>query len=52
MSSKINISPEIKEAKLAALQPAPYNPRTISEESLADLRESLEKFGMELFYLR
>jgi len=31
---------------LADLAPAPYNPRTISSESLAGLRASVERFGL------
>lgn len=45
MESKINIKPEIQEVNLADIKPAPYNPREISEEALAGLRMSLEKFG-------
>jgi len=43
--AKINIRPEISEIKLADLKPAPYNPREITNEALAGLRHSLEKFG-------
>ena len=45
MESKINIKPEIQEVNLADIKPAPYNPREISDEALAGLRMSLEKFG-------
>ncbi|MDX9703977.1 MAG: DNA methyltransferase [Candidatus Auribacterota bacterium] len=44
--TKINTKPEIFEVKLADLKPAPYNPREISEEAMAGLRHSLEKFGL------
>lgn len=45
MGEKINIKPEVKEINLADIKPAPYNPREISDEALAGLRVSLEKFG-------
>ena len=35
----------IREFKLSELNPAPYNPRTISDESLEGLTNSLRKFG-------
>ena len=44
--TNINTKPEISEVKLADLKPAPYNPREISEEAMAGLRHSLEKFGL------
>ena len=44
--TNINTKPEISEVKLADLKPAPYNPREISEEAIAGLRHSLEKFGL------
>ncbi|MBI5124037.1 MAG: DNA modification methylase, partial [Candidatus Omnitrophica bacterium] len=43
--SKVNISPEISDIRLSDIRPAPYNPREISNEALAGLRHSLEKFG-------
>ncbi|MDD5736667.1 MAG: DNA methyltransferase [Candidatus Omnitrophica bacterium] len=42
---KINVQPEIVEVKVADLNPAPYNPREISEGAYAGLKHSLEKFG-------
>jgi len=42
----INVKPDIKDVLLSEIQPAPYNPREISEEALAGLRESLERFGV------
>jgi len=44
--AKINVHPEIREMKLADIQPAPYNPREITEPAYAGLQESLRKFGM------
>ena len=44
--TNINTKPDISEVKLADLKPAPYNPREISEEAMAGLRHSLEKFGL------
>ena len=32
--------------KLSELKPAPYNPRTISDEAMAGLRASIERFGL------
>jgi len=43
--AKINIKPEISDIKLSEIKPAPYNPREITNEALAGLRHSLEKFG-------
>lgn len=37
--------PEIKRLKLSELRPARYNPRRISDEALAGLAKSLERFG-------
>lgn len=37
--------PEIQRFKLSGLNPATYNPRTISDEALAGLARSIEKFG-------
>ncbi len=37
---------EIKVMKLAELKPASYNPRTISDEALAGLTESVKRFGL------
>ena len=42
---KINVQPEIVEIKVADLNPAPYNPREISEGAYSGLKHSLEKFG-------
>lgn len=42
---KINVQPEIVEVKVADLNPAPYNPREISEGAYSGLKHSLEKFG-------
>ena len=44
--ANINVKPDIADVRLSDLRPAPYNPREISPESLAGLRESLERFGM------
>ena len=44
--SKINVKPEISELKITEIYPSPYNPREISQEALAGLRHSLEKFGL------
>jgi DNA modification methylase len=44
--AKINVKPDIQDVLLSDLKPAPYNPREISPESLAGLRQSLERFGM------
>lgn len=38
-------SPQLKELRLADLHPAQYNPRTISDEALAGLTKSIERFG-------
>ncbi len=43
---KINVKPDIQDIAVSALNPAPYNPRDISPEALAGLRQSLERFGM------
>ena len=37
---------EIQKVKLSELRPASYNPRTISDEALAGLSASIERFGM------
>ena len=42
---KINVQPEIVEVKVSDLNPAPYNPREISEGAYSGLKHSLEKFG-------
>ena len=42
---KINVQPEIVEVKVSDLNPAPYNPREISEGAYTGLKHSLEKFG-------
>lgn len=39
-------APEIKTMKLSDLKPAPYNPRKISTEALAGLKESIRRFGL------
>jgi len=44
--SIINVKPDIRDVRLSDIKPAPYNPREIAPESLAGLRQSLEKFGM------
>ena len=44
--SKINVKPDIRDVRLSDIKPAPYNPREISDEALAGLRQSLEKFGL------
>ena len=36
---------KIKRFKLSELRPAAYNPRTISDEALAGLAKSMERFG-------
>jgi DNA modification methylase len=38
--------PEVRVMDLAALAPAPYNPRTISKEAALGLRASLRRFGL------
>ncbi len=38
--------PPVRIVKLADLKPAPYNPRTISQDSLNGLAASLERFGV------
>ena len=43
--AKVNINPEIRDISMKDLSPAPYNPRDISNEALAGLRQSIEKFG-------
>ena len=43
---KINVKPDIQDIHVSALNPAPYNPRDISPEALAGLKQSLERFGM------
>lgn len=37
--------PKIQKMKLSALNPAAYNPRTISPDAMAGLSKSLERFG-------
>jgi len=44
--SNLRIQPEIKEMRIADLVPAPYNPRKITDQAYAGLRESLQKFGL------
>lgn len=44
--AKIDVKPDICDVRMSDLKPAPYNPREISEEALAGLRQSLERFGM------
>ena len=44
--ANINVKPDICDVRMSDIKPAPYNPREISPESLAGLRQSLEKFGM------
>jgi len=44
--SNLKIRPEITEMRIADLVPAPYNPRTITDQAYAGLRESLQKFGL------
>lgn len=39
-------SVQVRPARLSDLAPAPYNPRTISEEALAGLRRSVSEFGI------
>lgn len=41
----INIKPDIQELPMSAIKPCPSNPRDITDEALAGLRSSLEKFG-------
>ncbi|MGA1979479.1 MAG: DNA methyltransferase [Sedimentisphaerales bacterium] len=38
-------SPQVKRFKLNELHPAKYNPRTITDDALAGLAESIKKFG-------
>jgi len=40
------VKPTIQTKKIEDLQPAPYNPREISEDAYAGLRKSIEKFGL------
>lgn len=42
----IKVKPDICDVLLSDIQPAAYNPREISDEALAGLRQSLERFGM------
>src|SRR3989338_4280668 len=44
--AKINVKPDICDVRLSEIKPAPYNPREISDEALAGLRQSLERFGV------
>jgi ParB family chromosome partitioning protein len=44
--ANINVSPDICDVSVSEIKPAPYNPREISDEALAGLRQSLERFGM------
>jgi len=44
--ANINVNPDICDVSVSELKPAPYNPREISDEALAGLRQSLERFGM------
>jgi DNA modification methylase len=44
--AQINVKPDICDVLLSEIQPAPYNPREISDEALTGLRESLERFGV------
>lgn len=44
--STINTDINFREFQLGKLNPAKYNPRTISEDNLLGLRKSLEKFGL------
>jgi DNA modification methylase len=43
--TSINVKPEIQELPIIALKPFEKNPRGITEDALAGLRFSLEKFG-------
>jgi ParB-like chromosome segregation protein Spo0J len=36
----------VKNIKLSKMNPAPYNPRVISEENMDGLRESIRRFGL------
>jgi len=38
--------PQVRVMKLAALAPAPYNPRTISDDAARGLRASIRRFGL------
>ncbi|HXN77541.1 MAG TPA: DNA methyltransferase [Candidatus Dormibacteraeota bacterium] len=38
--------PQVRVMKLAALAPAPYNPRTIPDEAARGLRASIRRFGL------
>ena len=44
--ASINVNPDICDVSMSEIKPAPYNPREISDEALAGLRQSLERFGM------
>lgn len=46
MPTQINTAPTIKRFKIAELERADYNPRTISDEASAGLYESIEKLGL------
>jgi DNA modification methylase len=39
------VQPEVKRFKLSELKPAKYNPRTISDDALQGLAESIKRFG-------
>jgi DNA modification methylase len=43
--AQINIKPDIREIPLSSIKPCPGNPRDITDEALAGLRSSLERFG-------
>jgi len=45
MKSAIKSGPQVKVFKLEELRPAPYNPRTISDDALQGLANSLQQFG-------
>ncbi len=36
----------IVQVKVGELNPAPYNPRSWSEEAISNLRESIQRFGL------
>jgi len=42
----MNSHPEWRRVSLSEMDPAPYNPRTISEEALSGLTSSIDRFGL------
>lgn len=44
------MKPEIRPFRLSELNPAPYNPRTISDEGLQGLQNSISQFNCVICY--